>query len=524
MDRVPPGKRAQSLPMVLALTTLVLVVPCLAAFGLQSARIVSSPVLLVLLPVLLSILVSHFVSEVWKRRRAGSPYLFDDLMLWGWIRQRRFERLLSEYEDLIGPDSGQGSPPDLKAKELERLAGAMEARDPRTHGHSRRVSRHATSIARSLKLAPDEIARIRTAALLHDIGKIETPWSILEKPGGLTEEEFQVIKEHPVAGARLVEGLGDPELVAIVRHHHERIDGGGYPDGLEGEEVPLGARVVAVADTFDALTSARSYRQPRSHEEALEVLRSEAGSQLDARAVAAFDGRYSGRRPVALAATLLGLGRQAGQSIISFGTGASQVAAVGAAAVVIGAAPAVEKNIRQEPQKPPVQNQVASGTQGETESAGSALSVPSSSANGSPSAERVRTGKDSARSDQRVRAGAEPGVDQDAGPDGSDGENPESSGGSGAVDGNPGESGSSTGGGSGGSNGGGTSAGGGGGSQTVTQPVKKITETVTKPVQQITEQVTDSVPTLPGNDPVSQGVNNTVSGVKDTVGKLIGKP
>lgn len=158
MDRVPPENRAHSLPLVLTLTTLVLVVPCLAAFGLQTAGVIDSPVLLVLVPVLVSILVSHSISEVWKRRRTGSPYVFDDLMLWGWIRQRRFERLLSKYENLIGPVPGDGPGPELRAKELERLAGAMEARDPRTHGHSRRVARHAAIIARSLKLGSEEVA------------------------------------------------------------------------------------------------------------------------------------------------------------------------------------------------------------------------------------------------------------------------------------------------------------------------------------------------------------------------------
>ena len=338
---------------MLGLTALVLVVPCLAAIGLRGSGLVTSPVLLVLIPVLVSVLFSHSIATVWKRRRAGSPLLFEDLMLWGWLRRRRFERLLARSEQFVGPDAGRGLTPKQRARELERLAGALEARDPRTHGHSRRVARHATSIARRLKLPEDEVARIRTAALLHDVGKIEVPWEILEKPGALTDQEFAQIKKHPAVGARLVEGMGDAELVAIVRHHHERIDGGGYPDGLVRGQIPVGARIIAVADTFDALTSARSYRPPRSHEEALAVLREEAGSQLDSRAVRAFDGRYSSNRPVALVAAALGLGRQAGQSMISFGTGASQVAAVGAAAAVIGASPAINADREKQQEEAP---------------------------------------------------------------------------------------------------------------------------------------------------------------------------
>ncbi len=99
------------------------------------------------------------------------------------------------------------------------------------------------------------MARIRRAAALHDIGKVETPAAIVNRPGPLSAEEHEVVRGHAELGGSIVAGLGDAELEAIVRHHHERLDGGGYPDGLAGEEIPLGARIVAVADTFDALTS-----------------------------------------------------------------------------------------------------------------------------------------------------------------------------------------------------------------------------------------------------------------------------
>ena len=143
------------------------------------------------------------------------------------------------------------------------------------------------------------MARIRTAAAVHDVGKISTPREVLNKTGRLSEEEFAVIKRHPADGAAIVAEIGDPELTAMVRHHHERLDGRGYPDGLAGGEIPLGARIIAVADTFDAITSTRPYRAGARHKKALDTLRREAGAQLDPDAVAAFLRYYSGRRSVA---------------------------------------------------------------------------------------------------------------------------------------------------------------------------------------------------------------------------------
>ncbi|MBN8869113.1 MAG: HD-GYP domain-containing protein [Solirubrobacterales bacterium] len=507
--------------MAIGLTALVLIVPCLAAVGLRMSGVVTSPALLILVPVAISVLFSHGISEFWKRRRAGSALLFEDLMLWGWLRRRRFEKLLSRTEEFVGPEAGRGLTPDQRAKELERLVGALEARDPRTHGHSKRVARHATTIARSMKLGKVEVARIRTAALLHDVGKIEVPWEILEKPGALTDEEFAEIKKHPGAGARLVEGMGDPELTATVRHHHERIDGGGYPDGIARDEIPVGARIIAVADTFDALTSARSYRQPRSHEEALVVLREEAGAQLDADAVRAFDGRYSSRRPVALMAALLGVGRQAGQSMISFGTGATQVAAVGAAAAVIGTAPAVQVGHQNQTSRQPAIVREAGATGPGTATAGELPGTATVADESTPGRSRrgsARIEDNPNRTGGGKSQGQNPGDGGQTSPGDTGGETGGSSDGS---DGSSGASGGSGGGSSGGSSGSGSS---GSGSTTTTNPVKTVTDTVQKPVQQVTQSVTDAIPTLPGKDPVSQTVNNTVGGVKDTIGKLTGKP
>jgi putative nucleotidyltransferase with HDIG domain len=170
--------------------------------------------------------------------------------------------------------------------ELRRLVGRLESRHPSTHGHSRRVAAHSAAIAVELGLAAAAVARIRTAALLHDVGKIEVPAEIVDKPAPLTDDEYATIRRHANAGARMVEALGDPAVTTIVRHHHERFDGTGYPARLQGYEIPLGARIVAVADTFDALISPRPYRPQMSERRALGLLEAAAGNQLDPTVVA----------------------------------------------------------------------------------------------------------------------------------------------------------------------------------------------------------------------------------------------
>jgi hypothetical protein len=150
-----------------------------------------------------------------------------------------------------------------------------------------------------MRLSGADVAQIRTAALVHDVGKVYTPADILHKQGPLDEEEFAIVKRHAADGADMLAPVRDPELAAIVRHHHERADGSGYPDGLKGPEIPLGASIIAVADTFDAITSHRPYRRARSQREALAVLEAERGRLLDAGAVDAFLRSYSPRRSIA---------------------------------------------------------------------------------------------------------------------------------------------------------------------------------------------------------------------------------
>ncbi|HYI92192.1 MAG TPA: HD-GYP domain-containing protein [Bryobacteraceae bacterium] len=169
------------------------------------------------------------------------------------------------------------------------LASALDARDPYTAGHSIRVSEYSCLIAGHLHLAPAEVDELRIGALLHDVGKIGIADSVLQKPGKLSDEEFQLIKEHPVIGRKILEGVnGLAPYLPTVELHHENWDGTGYPNGLKGEQVPLAARIVHVADAYDAMTSDRPYRRGMSAAHALNVLKANAGTQFDPLLVTTF--------------------------------------------------------------------------------------------------------------------------------------------------------------------------------------------------------------------------------------------
>jgi putative nucleotidyltransferase with HDIG domain len=257
----------------------------------------------------------------------------------------RAERRLDGAQEILGA-AGRDLSQDRRAEVLRELGGVLEARDAYTHGHSRRVTRHAERVAREMGLAPAQVAKVRTAAAVHDVGKLHTPRAVLTKPGKLTDAEYEVVKQHPVDGAAMVAEMGDPEITAMVLHHHERLDGGGYPDGLGASAIPVGARIIAVADTFDAMTSGRPYRAASKHKVALDVLSQEAGTQLDPVAVEAFLRYYSGKRSVAWSALFIDapprLASWFGGVFQSAATGAAPlgqaIAAVGAAAVIGGTA------------------------------------------------------------------------------------------------------------------------------------------------------------------------------------------
>jgi diguanylate cyclase (GGDEF)-like protein len=169
------------------------------------------------------------------------------------------------------------------------LVSAVEARDPYICGHSRKVNTYAVALAEAIGLSPEEVSKVSIAALLHDIGKIGIPDEVLSKRGKLNGEDWEAIKSHPRLGASIVGNI--PNLVPCVSsilYHHERWDGGGYPEGLKGEEIPLEARILAIADSFEAMTSARLYRPALSLEEVVKELRQGAGIQFDPKLVEVF--------------------------------------------------------------------------------------------------------------------------------------------------------------------------------------------------------------------------------------------
>jgi putative nucleotidyltransferase with HDIG domain len=179
---------------------------------------------------------------------------------------------------------------ELFLQGVQMLARALEAKDAYTRGHSIRVSRYAVATARRMGFQGTLLDGIRLGGELHDIGKIGTRESVLHKPGSLTADEFRQISEHPILGERMLSPLAreSPDVLRIVRSHHERLDGRGFPDGLRGERIPVEARIVAVADAFDAMTTRRPYREARPPEQAMTELRRVAGTQLDPEAVEAF--------------------------------------------------------------------------------------------------------------------------------------------------------------------------------------------------------------------------------------------
>jgi len=181
----------------------------------------------------------------------------------------------------------------LHLRTIEALSLAIEAKDHTTHDHLKRVQTYAVQIGEDLGLAPEVLDALRAASLLHDIGKLAVPEQILSKPGRLTTEEFEKMKIHPIVGAEILSRVQFPcPVVPIVRSHHERWDGKGYPDGLRGEDIPIGARILAVVDCFDALTSERPYRRARSVEETISHIRKESGKTYDPRVVGCIERRY----------------------------------------------------------------------------------------------------------------------------------------------------------------------------------------------------------------------------------------
>ena len=172
---------------------------------------------------------------------------------------------------------------------IRMLAAAIDAKDPYTRGHSERVARYSIAIGKNLHLPQKEMNNLRISALLHDVGKIGIDDRILRKPGALSDDEFEVMKGHPAKGAAIMSGVGQlTDCIAGMKYHHEKWSGGGYPEGLEGDAIPMQARIVAIADTFDAMTTNRPYQKAMELGYVVEKIKSFANTRFDPKVVDAF--------------------------------------------------------------------------------------------------------------------------------------------------------------------------------------------------------------------------------------------
>lgn len=197
------------------------------------------------------------------------------------------ESIQHEFGEMLDRASKIGK--GLVMDTIEVIASAVEAKDPSTLGHSQRVARYAVMLAEGLGLMGEEVEDVRIAAILHDVGKIGIEARLLRKSGALTNEEFEIMKRHALLGFEMVRNAGKLQAIPpVVRSHHERYDGQGYPDGLAGDRIPLGARIVAVANALDAMTCELPYRHALPLKEVREIIRDEAGKQFDPEVVRIF--------------------------------------------------------------------------------------------------------------------------------------------------------------------------------------------------------------------------------------------
>jgi len=312
------GGAHRSLLLSLVATLSVAVVPTFFAFAVL---VFGRPDPQVLSAVLLAILLTAGAvvagSAIWADQPEAAGVSFGDLMLWSWIRHYQAERTLYNATETLGFERYGRFLGHSTASEHEQvsamraIAKALDAKSTYTLGHSSRVAKHAGRVADELSL-PDEQARaLVLAAELHDVGNIALSDEVLHKAGQLTMDERADIEAHVLLGARMVEKAGSTEVVEGIRHHHERWDGEGYPEHLRGDLIPVFARVIAIAEAYDAMTSTRPYRQSLSKQGAMEVLRAEAAAQFDGELVEVFISTL--RRPIALAERLPWLAAIQGQ-------------------------------------------------------------------------------------------------------------------------------------------------------------------------------------------------------------------
>jgi hypothetical protein len=269
-------------------TASVAVVPTFVAFSIfVFGQPNPHPFMAVLLSVLLTAGSVVVGSAVWATQPESAGFSFGDLMLWSWVRREAAERTLIQNSAILGFDrfgrflGHSTASQEEQMRAVREIGAALDAKSSYTLGHSRRVEKHARKVAHVMGLSEAETAALATSASLHDIGNIQIPDGLLRKTGELTIEERSAIEAHVLLGARMVLKAGGDDVVDGIRHHHERWDGAGYPNGQAGEEIPLFARIIGIAEAYDAMTSTRPYRQGFTRDHAIEVLRSEGGLQFD---------------------------------------------------------------------------------------------------------------------------------------------------------------------------------------------------------------------------------------------------
>ena len=366
-----PTEMRGFLPHSVAATLAVLAFPSATLFSMLLLTEPNPPVILCsLLSLALSSLASIVGARLWQKHPKSKDVSFGDLMIWSWFSRRRAEARLHRGTAALGLDR-RGSPVGVlnlsreeQLRVLHELNEALESKDPYTRGHSKRVERHVFRMGNAMGLSIHEIEDLRLAAVLHDVGKIRIPDHILRKPGKLTAQEYRVMQDHSSVGAWMLSYVGNQDVIEAVRYHHERWDGHGYPDGVYGTDIPLFARMIAVADTFDAITSTRSYRARAARDHGLKELQAVSGSQLDPMCVEIFVSSLPAPVPVAAVLYLLPFGlkklvreigvasRRAGLQTIASGVGAASAAVIVTTPVIapsLGARPAaIERSVGSE--------------------------------------------------------------------------------------------------------------------------------------------------------------------------------
>lgn len=215
-------------------------------------------------------------------RYVKKPFIVEDILsiVNAGLEQNKIEnentKLVADFKDLF-------------TGTINAITEALDSKDSYTSGRSKRVATIALKIAQKLGLSDTELSKIELAGMLHDIGMIGVPEHILNKPERLTDEEYQIVKMHVEQGVKILEDIKQLDsVIDIIKYHHERFDGVGYPYALKGDEIPLGAKIISIADTFDSIISERAYRQPLNELEAIEIIKQASGSQFDPLLVEAF--------------------------------------------------------------------------------------------------------------------------------------------------------------------------------------------------------------------------------------------